>query len=82
MLLFSIGIIFIFLQDIIAYVYVVERPLCAFNQVLRYFFCQSLYAQGFLEIIMPKPIADLSEGGADVYHADYFGFSVCLAHSF
>ena len=63
-------------------IYVAQTPLCAFNQALRYFFCQSLYAQEYLEIIMPKPIADLSEGGSDVFHADYFGFSACFTYSF
>jgi len=44
-------------------------------------FREALLAQGFIEINTPKLIGGESEGGANAFHADYFGKDACLAQS-
>jgi aspartyl-tRNA synthetase len=44
-------------------------------------FREYLYSEGFLEIHSPKLIGGASEGGANVFHLQYFGRDACLAQS-
>ena len=44
-------------------------------------FREALLAERFQEIHTPKLIAGASEGGAAVFHTNYFGTPACLAQS-
>jgi aspartyl-tRNA synthetase len=44
-------------------------------------FREALLQQDFIEINSPKLIGGESEGGANAFHADYFGRDACLAQS-
>jgi nondiscriminating aspartyl-tRNA synthetase len=44
-------------------------------------FRRTLRAEGFTEVFTPKLVAGATEGGADVFHVDYFGRDAYLAQS-
>ena len=44
-------------------------------------FRRTLRAEGFTEVLTPKLVAGATEGGADVFHVDYFGRDAYLAQS-